>query len=138
RFVYGYVPDLQSVLEGDHYLRQVGAAAALARAARFTGDERYAAVARQAVLTLLLDTAPDPEKPTVRTITLPAAIVNPLAAAGLLVLAINELPSPGEDLLEQSEGLCAFIARQQGADGSLSYQPSPGEAAVTNDLEGVY
>src|ERR1700730_7471435 len=29
RFVYGYVPALKMVLEGDHYLRQAGAAVAL-------------------------------------------------------------------------------------------------------------
>src|SRR4029077_9208835 len=40
RFRYGYVPALGRDLEGDHYLRQVGAAFALARAARFTGDKR--------------------------------------------------------------------------------------------------
>jgi hypothetical protein len=121
RFVYGYVPDLNTPLEGDHYLRQVGAAYALARAARFLGEERYAASARQAVLTLLLDTAPDADDPQLRHTMLPSLIVNRLAAAGLLVLAIQELPAPGEDLLEQSEQLCAFIRRQQAGDGSLSY-----------------
>src|SRR5262249_39662978 len=42
-------------------------------------------------------------------------------AAAQLVLAINELPSPGDDLLEQSEQLCAYIAGQRLADGSLRY-----------------
>src|SRR4051794_3869938 len=50
RFVYGQVPALKVKLEGDHYLRQAGAAFALARAARFTGEERHAARATQAVL----------------------------------------------------------------------------------------
>jgi hypothetical protein len=120
RFLHGYIPALQTVLEGDHYLRQVGAAFALARAAGYTGNERHVARARQAVLTLLLDTAPDPQDPRQRHTTLPSAMVNRLGAAGLLVLAINELPSPGDDLLEQSEQLCAFIARQQRPDGSLA------------------
>jgi len=149
RFVYGYLPALKTNLEGDHYLRQVGAAIALAREARFTGNERHAAIARQAVLTLLLDTTINPQEPgvvaasfsegpasegktkspvTVRHTTLPSTMVNRLAAAGLLVLAINELPSPGEDLLQQSEQLCAFISQQQRADGSLSY--TDGQAAV--------
>ena len=120
RFMAGYLPALQLVAEGDHYLRQVGAAAALARAARFTGNERYLARARQAVLTLLLDTAPDPKDPRVRSTTLPSAVVNRLGAAGLLLLAIHELPSPGNDLLDQGEQLAAFIFRQQQPDGSLS------------------
>src|SRR5947207_163917 len=50
RFEYGFLPCLKTKLEGDHYLSQAGAAFALARAARLTGDERHAAVARQAVL----------------------------------------------------------------------------------------
>src|SRR5438105_8215053 len=60
RFIHGYLPALRAPLEGDHYLRQAGAAFALARVARFLTQERYAAVARQAVLTLLLETATDP------------------------------------------------------------------------------
>src|SRR5713226_5703185 len=121
RFVYGYLPALKTNLEGDHYLRQAGAAVALAREARFTGNERHAAVARQAILTLLLETSVDAQDNRLRHTTLPSTVVNRLASAGLLVLAINELPSPGEDLLQQSEQLCAFISRQQRADGSLSY-----------------
>jgi hypothetical protein len=137
RFVYGYLPALKTNLEGDHYLRQAGAAFALARAARFTGNERYKAVARQAVLTLLLDTAPDDQDSRIRHTTLPSTVVNRLAAAGLLVLAINELPSPGDDLLKQSEELCAFIARQQRPDGSLNYSdtataPSPQAKSQTD------
>ncbi len=129
RFVPGYLPALQLVDEGDHYLRQVAAAAALARAARFTGNERHLARARQAVLTLLLDTAPDPKEPRVRSTTLPSAVVNRLGAAGLLLLAIHELPSPGNDLLDQGEQLAAFIFRQQQPDGSLRC----GDAAAGTD-----
>lgn len=121
RFVYGYLPALKGNLEGDHFLRQAGAAVALARAARFTGNERHAAVARQAVLTLLLETNVDSQDNRLRHTTMPSTVVNRLASAGLLVLAIHELPSPGEDLLQQSEQLCAFIGRQQRSDGSLSY-----------------
>lgn len=120
RFLAGYLPALQTVAEEDHYLRQVGAAAALARAARFTGNARHLARARQAVLTLLLDTKPDPKDPRVRSTTLPTAVVNRLGAAGLLLLAIHELPAPGNDLLDQGEQLAAFIVRQQQPDGSLN------------------
>ena len=137
RFEYGFLPCLKTKLDGDHYLRQVGAAYALARAARLTGDERHAAIARQAVLTLLLDTtttAAAANQPAVRHTTLPSVVVNRLASAGLLVLAINELTKPADDLLEQSEALCRFIAKQQQADGSLSYVDSPAESV---DPEGV-
>jgi hypothetical protein len=135
RFVNGFVPDLAMPLEGESYLRQVGAAFALAKAARFFKDARYAAVARQAVLTLLLDTDVDSQDAQVRHTTAPSLAVNRLGAAGLLVLAINELPSPGDDLLQQSEQLCAFIRKQQLADGSLSYADA--EAQVGADPDGV-
>jgi len=140
-FVYGYLPALKAEMEGDHYLRQAGAAVALAREARFTGNERHAAVARQALLTLLLETSLEQDGRTRHT-TLPSTVVNRLASAGLLVLAINELPSPGEDLLQQSEQLCAFIGRQQRPDGSLNYldvDPSrpTGTASVPEDPDGI-
>jgi hypothetical protein len=137
RFVYGYLPAVSSVMEGDHYLRQVGAAFALARAARFTGDERYVARATQAVLTLLGDTMVDPKDAQVRCTTLPSAVVNRLAAADLLVLAINELPLPQDDLLQQSEQLCNYIRRQQRADGSLAYTDGAEDKATEIDPDGI-
>jgi hypothetical protein len=135
RFSHGWLPDLRVPMEGDHYLRQVGAAFALARSARYLGDERATAIARQAVLTLLLDTEIDPDEPGVRHTSLPPMLVNRLAAAGMLVLAINELPAPGEDLLEQSEQLCAGIRKLQASDGSLNYAES--SAKDEADPEGI-
>jgi hypothetical protein len=138
RFIHGFIPDLNTRLEGDHYLRQVGAAFALARAARFTRDERYTRTARQAVVTLLLDTSEDPADPAVRYTTLPSVVVNRLAAAGLLVMAINELPAPAADLLKQSEQLCAYIRKQQQADGSLRTSDSPPDAKADPDGANYY
>ena len=103
RFFNGVLPALQKVVEGDHYVRQVGAVLALARVARLTGEERYAAIARQALLTLLLDTVVDPQDPNVRMTTMPSAAVNRLASAGLLVAAIYELPAPGSDLVAPAD-----------------------------------
>ncbi len=141
RFEYGYLPDLQKSMDGDHYLRQVGAAFALAREARFTGDPRHAAVARQAVLTLLLDTTTEAlpqSKAMLRHTALPSLVVNRLAAAGLLVLAVNELPQPTDELLDQSEQLCAFILAQQQADGSLCYTDNPADARTApGDPDGI-
>jgi hypothetical protein len=129
RFIPGYVPALKIASENDSYLRQAGAALALARAAQFRyrqdgKDDRWAAVARQALLTLLLDTETDPRDATIRYSVFPPAIVDRGAAAGLLVQAINELPSPADDLLDQSEQLCRFIGRSQQADGSLRFAGS--------------
>jgi hypothetical protein len=139
RFVYGLVPSLRTTLEGDHYLRQAGAAFALARAARFTHNERYAARARQAVVTLLLDTRTDPKDDQVRHTSLPSLILNRLGTAGMLVQAINELPSPAEDLLKKSEQLCTYIRRQQQVDGSLSYTDTlaDGSRAGEPDPDGM-
>jgi hypothetical protein len=119
RFLHGYLPALKAGLEGDHYLHQVGGALALARAAQLTGEERYAARATQALLTLLDETIPDPNDPAVRFTSLPSVVVNRLGAAGLLVRAIHELPNPPSDLLERAEQLCNYIRRQARADGSL-------------------
>jgi hypothetical protein len=135
RFVYGLVPALRTTLEGDHYLRQAGAAVALARSARFTRNERYAAKARQAVVTLLLDTRVDPQDDQVRHTTLPSLMLNQLGAAGMLVQAINELPEPAEDLLKKSEQLCAFIRKQQRNDGSLSYVDSPADGSSIEEAD---
>jgi hypothetical protein len=130
RFLPGYLPALQTELEGDHYLRQVGAACALARAARFTGEERYAARATQAVLALLDDTTTDPDDARARYPALPPVVVNRLEAAGLLVQAINELPAPQTDLLDKSEQLCHYLRRQARPDGSLDPGPADGAAAL--------
>lgn len=127
RFVYGFLPDLNSALEGDHYLHQAGAAYALARAAHYLQEERYTVRARQAVLALLVDTAVDEQNPHVRHTRLPSVAVNRLGAAGLLVLAIHELPTPGDDLVRQSDQLCGFIRGQQQANGSLSYTDHAGD-----------
>jgi hypothetical protein len=138
RFVYGYLPAVNLVMDGDHYLRQAGAACALARAARFTGDKDYTARATQAVLTLLSDTTTDPREPDVRYTPLPSSVINRLAAAGLLVLAVNELPAPQDDLLRQSEQLCNYVRKQQRPDGSLSYADGPNPAAAgADDPEGI-
>lgn len=127
RFVPGQIPALRARWEGDHFLRQAGAAFGLARAAALPrsapvpAGDRCAAIARQAVLTLLLETETDPRDPSCRFTSSPHGAVNRLASAGLLVLAVNELPAPADDLIEQSEQLCRFIAKQQRPDGSLAY-----------------
>jgi hypothetical protein len=135
RFLPGFLPAVSAVMEGDDYLRQAGAALALARAARHTSDrkqaENYAARATQAVVTLLDDTETEGD---LRHLRRPAP-ANLLAAAGLLVAAINELPVPREDVLQKSEELCLYIRKQQQADGSLSW--TEGDKAAAADPEGV-
>jgi hypothetical protein len=138
RFAYGIVPALKAPMEGDHFLRQAGAAAALARAARFTADQRYAARATQAVVALLADTTPDPRDPQSRHTIFSSSAVNRVAAAGLLLLAIHELPAPAEDLLAKSEQLCNYLRKQQLSDGSLNCaETSEASWSDAQDPEGI-
>jgi hypothetical protein len=133
RFSPGQLPALNIEMEGDHLLRQASAAVALARAARFTGDERYADRATQAILVLLGETVVDARDKTVRYTGLPSAMLNRVGAAGLLVLAVQELPSPKKDLLDQAEQLCNFVRRQQRADGSVCLTDAPDEARSADE-----
>jgi len=126
RFAYGVVPALQAALADDHYLSQAGAAATLARVARYSGDRRYAARATQAIVALLADTVRDERDPQLRYTGFPNASVNRVAAAGLVVLAIHELPEPDQDLLAKAEQLCNYIHKQQQADGSIDVDESKG------------
>jgi hypothetical protein len=119
KFVYGFLPALRTPMEGDSYLAQAGAACALARASRFFHDDPAAAIARQALLTLLLETATDPKDPTARHTAAPPHLVNRLAAHGQLVLAVHDLPRPGTDLLDQADQLCQYLRAQQHPDGAL-------------------
>jgi hypothetical protein len=136
RFVYGFLPALRVAMEGDNFLSQAGATYALARATRYFQDERGTAVARQAALTLLLETATDPKDPTVRWTAAPPAVLNRLATSGLLVLAIHELAVPGKDLLDQAEQLCNGLRRQQLEDGQLVSGTGHASAkGVLNELD---
>lgn len=134
RFLTGWRPTLSQPIEDESFLRHAGAALALARAARHFQDERYAARARQAVLTLLTDTGADPRDPHARCTTLPSSVANRLGAAGLLLAAIHELPAPADDLLMQGEQLARFIFNQQRPDGSLSLSDDPSVPAAADGV----
>jgi hypothetical protein len=127
RFVSGFIPALRLAMEGDSYVRQAGAAFALARTARFYGDDRAAAIAKQALLTLLLETSLDPAR-QVRTIPIHQA--NPLVFAGMLLAAIHELPAPAADLLDQGDQLANLLRTHIREDGSLSVALAGEDAAA--------
>ncbi len=136
RFIFGYLPALRAPMEGDQFLHQAQAALALARTGRSFRDDKAMAIAKQALLTLLLETAVDPKADDVRFTNAPSALVNRLASAGLLILAIQELPAADKDLLAQAAQLGNFIKRQQRGDGALSYadpdgtKPGPDDAVL--------
>jgi hypothetical protein len=118
-FPNGLEPALGCPLDEDNYLRQIQAALALAQAARLTGEDRWAARARQAVLVLLAGTVTDPQDAQCRFPRPPLVSTGRLSAAGLLLATIHQLPQPGDDLLESGEQLARWISRQQQADGTL-------------------
>ncbi|MBX9579508.1 MAG: hypothetical protein K2X87_04300 [Gemmataceae bacterium] len=107
RFQYGYNPALRQPLDGDDDGMQARAALALARAARFAGDERQAVVAAQAVLALLALTKASPDG-AVRTPHTRAA-GGPTDFAATLALAVYELPRADERLLAEAERLCGYL-----------------------------
>src|SRR5262249_44936421 len=120
RFLPGWLPAVNARVDEDNFLHQAAATAALARAARYYNDERYLMKARQSILSLLAETRVDLSDPTCRVTTQPAIVVNPLAAAGALLVAIHELQGPAEELLKQSDELANYIRKQQQADGSFA------------------
>jgi len=124
RFVYGFQPSLRVQIDGDNFVSQAGAAFALARASRYFRDERGSAIARQAALALLMETTLETGKP-IRYTDAPPGLVNRLAAHGLLVSAICEMQTPGNDLLEKADQLCNYLRQTQRSDGSLADPNSP-------------
>jgi hypothetical protein len=122
RFVHGFQPNLCVTLDGDNFVSQVGAAFALARASRYFRDEAGTVKARQAILTLLLETMLEPGDKSIRRCAAPPLAVDRLSAHGYLISAIHELDNADKcpDLLKQSEELCNYLRRQQQPDGSLS------------------
>lgn len=120
-FVYGWIPSLNRPMEGNNYLRQAGAAAALARSAAYTQDQAQGLAARQAILVLLSSyTAVHPEDKTIRQPSVAPSQANPVGFAALLLLAISELPQPTDALLEHGDGLAKFLASRQRPDGSIN------------------
>ncbi len=132
RFIYGFLPALRLPQEGDSYLAQAGGAFALGRAARFFGDDRAAAIAKQAVLTLLLETTTDPKEPHVRFTAAHPAALNRVAAAGMLVLAVHELPTPARDLLDQADQLANYLRKELQNDGSINLALPAGDDRPTS------
>lgn len=120
-FVYGWIPSLNRPMDGNNHLRQAGAAMGLARAACYTQDQNLSLAARQAILVLLTShTAPDPENEQICRPTVAPSQANPVGFAGLLLLAISELPDPSAPLLDHGDLLARFLQSRQREDGSLN------------------
>jgi hypothetical protein len=116
RFIAGINPALGKTIDEDNFVRQATCAFALARAARLTGDEKYAVRAAQTILSLLAEAPKDPANPGLRK---PAALGNRAAAAAHLALAIYELPEAAPELTQSGEELCQYLRSCLQPDGSV-------------------
>lgn len=128
RFLHGYRPSVRQAMEGGDELRQAFGALALAQAAKFTGDDRTAAVAGQSILTLLASTRLDPADPTCRIPT--STGCNRVGFAAVLSLAVYALPGADDRLLAEADRLCHFLRKQCRTDGSIQYADGPDPAGA--------
>jgi hypothetical protein len=137
RFLFGYIPSLRQPLAGDHDLKQARGALALAQAANFSGDEKQAAIASQAILTLLAATRIDPADPNCRVPVHSSLVCNRVGFAAVLALAIYELPGADAKLISEAERLCEFLHKQCRANGSIHYTDGPTDVPTQIDPAGV-
>ncbi len=121
RFLFGYNPSLRQSLGGDHDLKQAQAAFALAKAAKFSGDEEQVVVASQAILAMLAATRIEPSDPTCRVPVHSPLVCNRVGFAATVALAIYELPGADPKLVDEAERLCEFLHKQCRSDGSVDY-----------------
>lgn len=135
RFVSGIDAGLGREIPGDDFA-QACAALALARAAKFTGDEKATAAASQACLTLLTLTKTDAKDDSMRVPTLAADRGNKVGFVAALAMAIYDLPAPDAKLVAEADKLTKFLFTRLRTDGSVHY--TDGDANPTKtDPEGV-
>lgn len=135
RFQFGFDPALRQPNLKDHDLLQARGALATAQLAAFTGDEKQAAVATQAILTLLAATRPDPADPACRLPIQSSFACNRIGFAAALALAIYSLPGADATRLAEAEQLCEFIHKHCRPDGSIQYTDA--ENSMQVDPNGV-
>jgi hypothetical protein len=117
KFLAGLNPALARPTEGISEMAQAYAAWACAKLARFTGDEKTAATANQAVLALLTTTKLEGD---CRMPVAPSERCNRVGFASLLVLAICELPGADAKRMADAELLGAFLRKQLKEDGRVN------------------
>lgn len=137
RFLVGYRPALRQPIHDDSNLKQAFAALALARAAKFAGDDRQSAIASQAVLALLAMTKVDAADANCRIPMQSSRSCNRVGFASALALDIYELPGADEKLIGEAERLCQFLRKQLRPDGSIHYTDGPNDNPMKVDPAGV-
>lgn len=134
RFVAGINPALGRFAEDDNFIRQAVGAFALARAARLTGEEKYAVRAAQTILSLLAEAPKDPANSTIRKPVAPSMLCNRVGSAAHLAMAIYELPDAAPELVQCGEELCQYLRGCCQPDGSVrcSEPGDPGEVDASS------
>ncbi len=132
RFVPGVNAALGKQSDDESYFRQAAGAFALSRAAKFTGDEKYAVRAAESILSLLAEAPKDATG--IRKPSQPSAVSNRVGSAALLAMAIFELPDAGKELVQCAEELCAFLKVNIKADGAVQ-AVEPGELADGDEAQ---
>lgn len=136
RFLPGVNPALARPLDSLNELNQAYACWGLCRTARFTGDDKIAACASQAVLALLTLTKTDAQDAACRVPTVDSNRCNRVGLASILVLCIHELPNADAALTAEAGKLAAYLRKQLRADGSVQYGDGA-EPATKTDPDGV-
>ena len=136
RFLPGLNPATRQWVESDADFRQALATLALCEAAKFTGDERYAARDNGAVLALLAATKPDAD-PACRVPTAANARCNRVGYASVTALAIYALPSPDAKLLQSADALMKFVRKQVRANGAIACNDPPTDEPHKADAVGA-
>jgi hypothetical protein len=122
KFMAGLNPALARPTEGISDMAQAYAAWACAKLARFTGDDKTAATANQAVLALLTMTKVDGDQ---RVPVAASEKCNRVGFASLLALAICELPGADAKRIADAEMLGAFLKKQLRDNGSVNCTDTP-------------
>lgn len=120
KFIPGFLPALGAKSDGEAFLPQVDATAALLRGGRVFGDERALALGKQALLRVLQETTFDTTQ-QVRYPAVPEALVNRTAGCGAILRAIHELPQPAEDVAAQGRQISFTLQRQLRVDGTFAF-----------------
>ncbi|MEZ6139711.1 MAG: hypothetical protein R3B84_03985 [Zavarzinella sp.] len=123
QFIPGINLSLGIPTQDDHFHQQATAAWALARAARCTGEQRFHALASQAILAQLGSTTLNNQGGR-STLQIPITQCDPIGSAALLALAIAELPNPSTDLQARAVELTRFLAASSRGDGRICCDPN--------------
>ena len=138
RYLYRRFTAVNRIDEQDNYLRQAGCAYAVARAGRYSGDDRYTLSAKIAIRALLGVTQWDRGRRVLSAVpatlidrtgqVVPGHVLGPgnrFGGSALLLLAMSELDDPSE-FANEMVGLSRFLEGRQDPLGWFRVGDRPG------------